>query len=76
MAKTLSTVPDEEPKTAQLTHERRTEANQLLGAGLGLGALGAVSAIALGATCPLCVVVAPAMLGMGIYKRLRGGTDR
>lgn len=51
--------------------DERAEANQLMGMGLGLGAFGAVSALTLGATCPLCVVVAPAMVGLGLYKRLR-----
>lgn len=54
---------------ASLPAEDRRESNQLIGMGLGLGAFGAVSALALGATCPLCVVAAPTMLGMGLYKR-------
>lgn len=53
------------------SNDERAEANQLMGMGLGLGAFGAVSALTLGAACPLCVVVAPAMVGLGLYKRLR-----
>ncbi len=51
--------------------EQRRDANALMGAGLGLGAFGAISAVALGATCPLCVVAAPLLLSVGVLKRLR-----
>lgn len=49
-------------------HER-AEGNELLGAGLGIGAFGVASGVLLGAVCPLCVVAAPALVGAGIYKR-------
>jgi len=51
--------------------ERKAEANQMIGAGLGIGAFGAASAVLLGATCPICVVAAPALIGVGVLKRLR-----
>lgn len=37
--------------------------------GVGVGAFGAGSLALLGATCPLCFFVAPAMVGVGIVKR-------
>jgi hypothetical protein len=50
--------------------ERRPrESTELLTAALGIGAVGAVGAIVGGAVCPLCVIVTPALLGMGLYKR-------
>lgn len=44
--------------------------------GAGIGVLGAVSAIIGGAVCPLCVVAAPALIGMGAYRRWRVSTTR
>lgn len=45
------------------------EGTRLILSGVGLGAFGAISAVALGATCPLCVVGAPALVGWGAYRR-------
>ena len=45
---------------------RRKEGNQLLGLGLGVGAWGAASGVLLGAVCPVCVVAAPALVGVHI----------
>ena len=42
-----------------------------MGMGVGVGVFGAASALLIGATCPLCVVVAPALVGAGVYKRIR-----
>lgn len=39
--------------------------------GLGIGAFGIVSTALIGATCPLCVVAAPTLVGAGLYKRWR-----
>ncbi|MGM0558967.1 MAG: hypothetical protein ACQEVA_21460 [Myxococcota bacterium] len=36
--------------------------------GAGIGAFGAASLAVVGATCPLCFVVAPAFVGMGLWK--------
>lgn len=49
--------------------EALREANQCIGVGLGVGGLGAGAALALGATCPLCLVVAPGLVGLGLLKR-------
>jgi hypothetical protein len=39
--------------------------------GLGIGAVGALSAAAFGAVCPVCVVAAPALLAMGVAKHVK-----
>lgn len=39
--------------------------------GLGVGAVGAISLAVIGTTCPLCFVVAPAMVGVGAWKAQR-----
>lgn len=41
----------------------------LLGAGVGI--YGAAAFIATGAVCPTCIVLAPALLGYGAYKRVK-----
>jgi predicted methyltransferase len=48
-----------------------SDANTLLLGGLGIGALGLISAAIGGAVCPVCVVAAPALLGVGAYRRWR-----
>lgn len=45
------------------------EANSFLALGAGLGALGTGTALLAGATCPLCVIAAPALIGVGVWKR-------
>lgn len=44
--------------------------NSLLAYGLTVGAVGLAGA-AVGAVCPLCVVAAPALLGLGVAQKLR-----
>jgi len=45
------------------------DANTCMALGAGLGAVSAGTALIAGATCPLCVVLAPALLGFGAWKR-------
>lgn len=47
------------------------EANTCIGLGAGVGALGAGTALVTGATCPICWIAAPALVGIGLYKRLK-----
>ena len=67
--------------TIATQHERDAEirdANTYMAFGAGLGALGTGAALLAGATCPLCVVIAPAMFGFGAWKRIaaqHGGGD-
>lgn len=56
---------------ARARSEQRSQANEMLGMGAGIGALGVVTATAFGAVCPACVIAAPALIGVGLYKRYR-----
>ncbi len=48
------------------------EGNQCIALGLGLGGFGAATGLALGAVCPLCFIVAPGLVGMGLWRRSAG----
>lgn len=45
----------------------REQGKQWLTAGLGIGAVGVLGAVA-GAVCPLCVVATPTLLGAGLIR--------
>ncbi len=60
------TEPDPREPSAE---EERRDGNQYLLGGAAIGAAGAASAALIGATCPLCVVAAPGLVGYGLYKR-------
>lgn len=47
------------------------QANSCLVLGAGLGAVGTTTALVAGATCPLCLILAPAFIGVGAWKRYR-----
>lgn len=44
------------------------DAGSCLAMGAGIGAVGTISAVLIGATCPICIVMAPALIGMGLVK--------
>ena len=46
-------------------------ANLLLAAGAGLGTYSAASVAAFGMVCPLCIVATPALIGAGVYGRIK-----
>ncbi len=48
-----------------------SDANSCILLGAGVGALGAGAALAAGAVCPVCVVVSPALVGLGLVRRLQ-----
>jgi lysozyme family protein len=56
-------------RTSPDNQEELREANSCLALGAGLGAVGTTTAILAGATCPLCFVLAPALIGIGAWKR-------
>ncbi|HEX7602303.1 MAG TPA: hypothetical protein VF316_11885 [Polyangiaceae bacterium] len=60
------------------TPPKARESTQYLAMGLGIGALGVLGAVVGSAVCPVCVVVTPALLGAGLYKRWkeRGARER
>lgn len=47
----------------------KKDATTCIGLGVGVGALGAASAALSGVVCPLCVFIAPGLVGYGAYKR-------
>lgn len=53
------------------TAKRDEDANSLLAAGAAMGAVGVAGALVTGAACPLCVIVTPALLGLGLLKKFR-----
>ena len=57
----------------RVEHEELTrEGNRLMLSGSAIGAATVASAVLLGATCPLCIVGVPALIGFGAYQRVRG----
>ncbi len=69
-----STAPSEHPSTDAAPRPpdpERSEANSCIALGAGVGALGTLGATLSGAVCPVCVVVAPALIGIGVYKRVK-----
>lgn len=50
----------------------KSEGNRLVVSGSAIGVASIASAVLLGATCPLCIVGVPALIGFGIYQRVRG----
>lgn len=56
-------------KTSDVTVAKK-EGNVCIGIGAGVGALGTASWALGSAFCPLCIVATPALIGVGLYKRL------
>ena len=54
--------------TPEHIQQELRDAGSCLAMGAGVGTVGTVSALLLGATCPICVVMAPALIGMGLVK--------
>ncbi len=52
----------------QLASDELREAKATIAIGAGVGAIGTVSALLIGATCPICVVMAPALIGTRLLK--------
>ena len=50
----------------------RAEGNRLVVSGSVIGAATVASTLLLGATCPLCVIGVPALIGFGFVQRVRG----
>lgn len=63
-------VSKEAPPTVDADKEKR-DANTMMVTGAGIGVFGAVAAAIGGAVCPVCVVAAPALLGVGAFRRWR-----
>lgn len=60
---------DKQVKVDWRAHEEQLEEGKRhVKMGVGVGAFGAGSLALIGATCPLCFVVAPALVGVGLWK--------
>lgn len=62
---------ERERKPEQEARELREDSHRLLAGGATLGTFAVVTSALVGATCPMCVVVAPVMLGAGAVQRWR-----
>lgn len=51
------------------SESEKKDAEVCMALGAGVGLLGAASAAMVGAVCPLCVIVAPGLIGYGAIKR-------
>lgn len=63
------------PTSTEDRNELR-DANSFIAMGAGVGAMGTGAALLAGATCPLCVVIAPALVGFGVWKRFSVNRQR
>jgi hypothetical protein len=62
-----------DPRSSEAATRAATE---LIASGIGIGVLGTVAAVISGAVCPVCVVAAPALIGVGAYRRWRAARPR
>ena len=65
-------MPEHQSGTLVSVERERAEANELMKSGFAVAALGVLGA-AVGSACPLCVVVAPTLVGAGAWRRWRLG---
>lgn len=63
----MTQMPVTSNEQQQIQQELR-DAGSCLAMGAGVGTVGTASALLLGATCPICVIMAPALIGMGLVK--------
>lgn len=52
-----------------MTTRKPDSGNELIVTGVGVGAIGVLGTLLLGATCPVCVVATPALIGTGLYQK-------
>ncbi len=51
------------------------EANTCMALGAGVGVLGTAGAVVSGAVCPLCIFIAPGLVGYGAYRRWKASKE-
>ena len=61
--------PIEQFSQVQNLKTEKREANTCVALGAGVGALGISAALVTGAVCPICIFVAPGLIGAGLFKR-------
>ncbi len=66
----------EESSIVKKTGEDKKAANTYMALGVGVGALGAASAAISGAVCPLCIFIAPGLVGCGAYMRWKASQSK
>ena len=66
----------EENLSLEAINRDKKDANTCMALGAGVGILGAASAALAGAVCPLCIFIAPGLVGYGAYKRWTAGDKR
>ncbi len=54
----------------------KDDANTCIALGAGVGIVGAASAAFAGAVCPLCIFIAPGLVGYGAYRRWKSDAKR
>jgi hypothetical protein len=59
----------------QKKKEDDREANAMLAGGATIAAIGIAGAVA-GAMCPICVVAAPVLIGIGVTRKIRAARRR
>ena len=60
----------------EVSPDERTEANSCIALGAGVALLGASAAAVTGAVCPLCVLIAPGLIGYGSYKKWKANKPK
>ena len=65
---------EDESKELEKSKEVK-DANTCIALGAGVGAIGTAGAIISGAVCPLCVFIAPGLVGYGAYKRWKSSSQ-
>ena len=58
-----------EEKAASTARKGDDESNVCIALGAGVGVFGAASAVVTGAVCPLCIFVAPGLIGYGAFRK-------
>ena len=56
--------------------EERKEADACIALGAGVAIFGAGAAAVTGAVCPLCVFIAPGLVGYGSYKKWKARNSK
>jgi len=56
--------------------DEKKDANTCMALGAGVGVLGAASALLTGALCPLCIFIAPGLVGYGAYRRWKADSKK
>lgn len=63
-------------KTLNELDKDKKDANTCMALGAGVGILGTASATLAGAVCPLCIFIAPSLVGYGVYRRWKSSDER